>query len=471
MATMMGNQYGPCVGEVLPQTCDSCLVTGDQDCSGTSTSCVGDHVWSKQVGSANSDLAYDVLQLPNGEVIAVGQFTGTLVSGSSITSDGGFDAMWLRFDEDGNAISAKDWGGTGTDNARFLVQMDDGYVVAGVLGDGSTETFGAAPTLTAVGSDGYIAKFNSNHNVVWKKLLGGTSNDAVEAVVRMPDNGVAVVGRFAGTINLGGSNLTSLGFDDIYIARFEADGDHMWSARYGTNMQNNVGDLAVGPSGELVMVGEFATGLSFGGPTLNVAGGIDGFVVKFDQNGVHQWSRGWHSTGNERPQEAVVLSDGSVWVGGQYDTAVDLNGVAGAESTPTGTGNDLLVVKYDSAGTYQTRKTVNCTDDVVVRDMEVGFDDGIVLAGTYSGTFFTAMIAAPAAGSYDAWMMKISPSNGTTQWAKKYGGTSSDAYEGVHVGACGDVFAMGDYVTSVNFGGGALPNDGGTDSFVAKYRQ
>ncbi len=471
-ATMMGNQYGPCMGDVVPQACDSCFVQGDQDCSGTSAACTGDHVFSKNIGGTDFDYSTDVLELPNGEILALGTFVGTVTSANTVTSDGATDVLWLRFDADGNAISAKDWGGAGNDSARQLVLLDDGYLVVGGLGDGSSETFGAAPTLTGVGTDGFVAKFNNSHNVVWKKLLGGTSNDVIAAAVRMPDNGFAVAGQFQGTINLGGSNLVSLGFDDIFVARFDQDGVHLWSQRYGTSMQNNVYDLEVAPNGDLVIVGDLGTSMSFGGPTITVAGGTDAYVVRLDQNGAHLWTRAFQSTGNESARRAAILSDGSVWVAGKFDTAVNVDGVAGADVTPTSTGNDLLYVKYDAAGAYLSGKSVNCTMDVSIRDMEVGFDDTVIIGGSYSGTLFFSPISLPSAGVTDAYLFKIRPDDGNILWWDKYGGTSGDGFNGLDVMSCGDVLAVGEYFfDAVAFGGGALPNQGQVDYVLAKYRQ
>ncbi len=470
-ATMMGNQYGACVGDVVPQACDSCLVSGDQDCSGSSATCSGDHVWSKDVGGTESDLGLDVLELPNGEILVAGSFSGTLMSGTSVTSDGGVDGILLRFDDEGNAINAKDFGGTGGDAAKQVVLLDDGYLLMGSLGDGSSENFGSGATLTGVGSDGFLVKFNSSHQVVWKKLVGGNTNDSISAVVRMPDNGVAIAGQFTGTINLGGSNLTSLGFDDIFVARFDAAGNHVWSKRFGTNMQNNVSDLAVASNGDLVIVGDLGTSMSFGGPTINVAGGIDGYVVRMDQNGNHLWTRAFQSAGNEYAQQVVVLSDGAVWVGGKFNTAVDLNGTAGTEISPTSTGYDILAVKYDAAGSYLTSKAINGTLDVSVKAMGVGADNGVILAGGYTGTLFFATLSLGSFGSSDTFIYKINPNSGSTIWWKKPGDTGGDYLYGVRVASCGDVFATGYFTGAVNFGGGDLPNQGGNDIVVVKYRQ
>ncbi len=473
VATMMGNQFGSCVGEVLPEACDSCLVNGDEDCSGSAESCLGTHVWSKSLGSVDPDFGSDVLQLPNGDVLAVGYFLGTLVAGSTtLISDGSYDAYWLRRDADGNALAAKDWGGSASDSARSLTLLDDGYLVQGVLANGSSENFGSGATFTAVGADGFLAKFNFSHSLVWKKQVGGTMNDSISAMARMPDNGVVIAGQFQGTINLGGAQLNSLGFDDIFVARYDAAGNHVWSNRYGTNMQNSVADIAVGPNGDIVIVGDLGTSMAFGsGPTITVQGGVDSYIVKLDQNGSHVWTRAWQSTGNEYASGVGILSDGSVWAVGKFDTAVNVNGTSGSEQTPTGTGYDMLLVKYDAAGTYLASKAYNSTDNVYTRDVEVGEDDSVVISGGYSGTLFFGTFAAPAVGGVDTFIVKINNNNGNSLWSKKVGGTGTDYLSGVDVGACGDVFTTGYFTDSTSFGGGNLPNAGGFDVVIAKYRQ
>lgn len=470
-ATMMGNQYGPCAGEVLPQACDSCLVSGDQDCSGSSTSCLGSHVWSKVLGGTSFEYNGDALELPDGSVLALSSFSSSITANNTVTSDGGDDVLLVRYDADGNAINAKDFGGTAGDYSGSLLLLDDGYAITGRLGDGSSETFGSGAALSGVGGDGFIAKFNNNHTIVWKKLVGGTMADTISGIVRMPDNGVAIAGQFQGTINLGGSNLVSSGFDDIFVARFDALGNHVWSKKFGTNMQNNVYDLAVAANGDLVLVGDLGSNIDFGGGAIVAAGGVDGYVVRLDDDGNHLWTRAFQSSGNEYARRAVVLSDGSVWVAGTFDTAVNVNGVAGTEIAPTSTGTDILLVKYSATGAYLTARGINGTGTTSIRAMAVGFDDGVVVAGSYTGSLFFSMFAAPSAGSSDAFIFKIRPSDGVTQWSRKPGGTSSDQFMGVDVGSCGDVFAAANFNGTVNFGGGDLDSNGMQDIVVAKYLQ
>jgi hypothetical protein len=41
------------------------------------------------------------------------------------------------------------------------------------------------------------------------------------------------MGYFGGTVNLGGSDLTSAGGVDVFVAKFDPSGVHQWSQRFG----------------------------------------------------------------------------------------------------------------------------------------------------------------------------------------------------------------------------------------------
>ena len=50
-------------------------------------------------------------------------------------------------------------------------------------------------------------------------------------------------------------------------------------------------------AGNVVVVGSFQNVVDFGGVGLVSAGGYDIFVAKYNANGVHQWSKRFGSTG------------------------------------------------------------------------------------------------------------------------------------------------------------------------------
>jgi hypothetical protein len=101
--------------------------------------------------SANTTIR-DVTVAPNGTVIVVGGFDGTLDFGSgSLTSSGGVDAFIAGFDDSGNLLFAARGGGPGDDYVTTTAVTSDHVMFAGEF----LETFqmGNAPTLTNTGSE------------------------------------------------------------------------------------------------------------------------------------------------------------------------------------------------------------------------------------------------------------------------------------------------------------------------------
>src|SRR5262245_644926 len=64
-------------------------------------------------------------------------------------------------------------------------------------------------------------KFNANSSA----RPSGVATDAIGDVI--------VCGYFLGTVNFGGSDLTSAGGADVFVAAYKSDGTYLWSKRYG----------------------------------------------------------------------------------------------------------------------------------------------------------------------------------------------------------------------------------------------
>src|ERR1041385_2354985 len=69
---------------------------------------------------------------------------------------------------------------------------------------------------------------------LWSKRVGDTGTDRGQSVAFDGTGNALLTGFFQGTVNLGGSDLTSAGDFDIFIAKFASDGSHLWSKRFGS---------------------------------------------------------------------------------------------------------------------------------------------------------------------------------------------------------------------------------------------
>jgi len=69
---------------------------------------------------------------------------------------------------------------------------------------------------------------------------------------------------------------------------------------------------------------------------------------------------------------------------------------------------------------------------------------------------------------WDIFIAKYSAQGGLL-WVKDLGGSGDDIARGVAIDSADNIIVVGDFSTSVNFGGGSLTSSGYTDVFVAKY--
>ena len=87
-------------------------------------------------------------------------------------------------------------------------------------------------------SDGYIAKFNPQGNLVWQTFLGGDQSDAIGGLDIDQNNNVYVVGWTYSDNNIATTGVfqqTNAGQGDLMIAKYSPDGIKIWGTYYGTN--------------------------------------------------------------------------------------------------------------------------------------------------------------------------------------------------------------------------------------------
>ncbi len=101
---------------------------------------------------------------------------------------------------------------------------------------------------------------------------------------------VYLAGTFTGTLNVGGADLVGLGSADIFIAKFDAQGDHVWSRSFGTPVDYLfLTGMDVDPSGNVGFCGIFYDELDLDAVTINTDTSA-AFVAYMTDAGVVDWA-------------------------------------------------------------------------------------------------------------------------------------------------------------------------------------
>ena len=144
-----------------------------------------------------------------------------------------------------------------------------------------TVDFGGG-TLTSADADFddiYVVKFGSDGTHVWSKRFGGPNSQQAFCVAVDAAGNVIVSGVFSESVDFGGGALS--GRYDVFLAKFDPDGNHLWSERFGDFVIQEGWGVAVDNSGNIVLAGRSDGSVDFGGGTLTTAGASDIFVAKF----------------------------------------------------------------------------------------------------------------------------------------------------------------------------------------------
>ena len=116
--------------------------------------------------------------------------------------------------------------------------------------------------------------------------LGDTGVDAGQGIAVDGADNILVTGLFQGTVDFGGGPLTSAGVSDIFVAKYDAAGAHLWSQRFGDTGFDQGNAIAVDGADDVLVTGYFGGTVDFGGGPLTSAGRgdifrSDIFVAKF----------------------------------------------------------------------------------------------------------------------------------------------------------------------------------------------
>jgi hypothetical protein len=178
--------------------------------------------------------------------------------------------------------------------------------------------FGAGAYVSTAGyTDVYLVKLSGASGAhLWSKALGGRRDDTVSRVAVSPSGNIVVTGRFYDTVNFGGGALTSTaGTPDVFVVQYSALGAHQWSRRIGGTSDDTVTGVVTSGDG-VAVVGAFTSPIDAGGGSLTSVGYRDVFVAKYSSTGAHRWSKRLGGASDDFAYALAMDASGGVGITG-----------------------------------------------------------------------------------------------------------------------------------------------------------
>lgn len=251
------------------------------------------------------------------------------------------------------------------------------------------------------------------------------------------------------------SNLATAAF--TIIANYnENQGSAQW-VRSATTAPSysSLTAIAVDSSGNIYAVGYLNGNGSFTfTPGVSVAGAAsvtpNALLVKYDASGNAIWARSTTSAGiGSQFLGVAVDSLGNIYAVGYLNSNATVNFSAGVSATGALATNNVVIVKYDTAGNaLWARTTTAATSATQFRSVAIDGSNNIYAVGIQSGngsTSYSAGVSVSAAqGSGQNGLIVKYDTSGNAIWARSTTtAPNTTDFNGVSTDAAGNIFVVG----------------------------
>lgn len=369
--------WGPCEGEV-PPVGEDCFTGADENCDGQTPAC--SDTWVIGFQQIDNQQARAVaVDRTNDDVIVTGDFENTVVFGDGPhTSDNGkHDIFLARYDHFGNPIWTRIFGDSSNQYAGDVIVDADGNIVLIGRAFGIID-LGGTP-LDAKGTDDvFIARFDADGNHLWSSMVGGIDPDRSERVAADLAGNVYVTGTFTGDGTFGGTQFASMGLRDMFLVKLAAtDGAIEWAQRIG-GVEDDYGWGVAADDTGVYFTGYFGDTVSIGADELVAADGADVMLGKLDPDGAPLWALSAGGVGLDQGYDLALAPGGELVVTGAFTTSLDFGGMSPALSSAG--LRDIFLARFSPDGIALWANAYGDDRDQFENDFEINTWPSLAIA-------------------------------------------------------------------------------------------
>ena len=418
-------------------------------------------------GGTSTDFPSNVVVDSLGNAYITGDFHNTVNFGSgNITSSGVKDIFIAKFDTTGSLEWVKTYGDSSFDRGLDIaIDSSDNIYVTGYFM--RTVNFGGGNvTVTdpsSGGSDLFVLKLNSSGEFQWVYTVGGSNNDNGKGIDVDSSGNVYISGIFKDTVNFGGGDITSHGNFDIFVLKLNSSGVFQWVYHAGGTGNDQAYPISVDTNGNVLVAGYFFDTANFTPASCTSRGSADIFVLKLTTSGLLNFIRCYGSTSVDYPWGVDFDSAGNAYITGGFSNTINFD----CGNTTSSGSQDIFVMKLNSSGNCQWVYTVGDSDMDYGWALETDSSNNSYITGYFQDTVNFGGGNITSAGNRDVFVLKLN-SSGVFQWVYTAGSTEDDYSYGLDIDSSGNIYAVGSFQSTVNFGGGNITSEGVYDVFAVK---
>ncbi|MEO8150627.1 MAG: T9SS type A sorting domain-containing protein [Bacteroidia bacterium] len=328
----------------------------------------------------------------------------------------------------------------------------------------------------------------------WAKGIGGIGGGYANSMTIDLFDDTYTTGYLYGTCDFdpgsGVLNLTTNGYNDIFISKLDGSGNLVWAKIIGGIIQDMGSAITVDTAGSIYLTGFFGDTVDFnpGPDTFNLISIADQdmFISKLDSAGNFMWARQINSSighAGASPLSITLDNSGNIYITGTFEGTVDFDpDSVGVFNLTSDWGGDIFIAKYSSIGSLLwVQKTGNNYPDIGL-SIFVDLTGNVYSTGSFSGTVdfdpdSLANFYLTSSGGTNAFISKLD-SSGNFVWAKKLSANPGSYCEGhsIKIDEFDNMNVAGYFQGTVDFDPDSVANyyltsPGSQNAFICKLNQ
>lgn len=384
----------------------------------------------------------------NGNTFVIGVFEPSILFDSiMLVSNGGMDLFVAKYNSQGNVIWAKSFGGSGWDSGQKIKIDNNGDLLIAGDFESSSITFGSNSLNNQGSHDVFLAKIDTSGNTLWANSIYSNLDERCQDICVDENNNLLVAAQCGYGTSL--VNFDSISLANIgtntFLAKYNAFGVAVWARGFGDSA--NINGLSTDRKCSIYITGEY-TGecTSFDTDTLTSMGYSDIFLSKLDSLGNVIWAQSYGGVSNNDEGMCVRIDSlESIYLAGQFGSPFITFSLDTILHNGQVPYKDVFCVKLDSLRNPIWTSSFGGWNNDYVYDMDIDQYNNLFLTGGLSFSLLNAFLA-----KYD--------SLGVLDWIKTSGGDMGDRGHGVASSNDGSTYITGVFIPPTNFDAYSLPS-------------
>ena len=428
-------------------------------------------LWALQAGGSDADHIIALTTDAQGNIYATGSFMSTeiILGDYTLTNQGtNFNVFIAKFDPEGKVLWAHSAGGHTRDVGSDVVVDKEGNVYLTGRFESPSITFGSYTFYQKGGGDIFLVKYDPDGNVIWALHEGGNDWDYAYAMALDTSDNIYLAGRSSSPVlTFRDETLYNTGLEDIFLVKYNTLGEVLWAKRAGGSNRDYAWGVTTDMQDNVLITGSFnSSSLNFGTTILyNETDENNAFTAKFDKNGNALWAVSTQGIGDDRGHSVATDVQGNVFVGGYYNSP---HLYFGEESLTNLTGgSDSFLAKYDAQGEFIWVTHPGGNDDNLILSVNTDASGNVLVAGRFNGTFNYGSTTLHNPGPESDLFVALYDTHGSPLWADGAGGTDFESAYATAQDATGNIYVGGiSRSEEIQLGSHVLTNTTGSSNML-----